>query len=39
LGTSTVAGKVEYRVTLESLMDRLDTNMLEACLQIDEECR
>jgi len=39
LGTSTVAGNFEYRVTLESLMDRLDTNMQEACLQIDKECR
>ncbi|XP_004507941.1 uncharacterized protein [Cicer arietinum] len=29
----------EYRVTLESLLDRLNTNMHEACLQIDKECR
>ncbi|KAH1216299.1 hypothetical protein GmHk_13G037233 [Glycine max] len=29
----------DYRVTMESLMDRLDTNMHEACLQIDKECR
>ncbi|XP_044462941.1 uncharacterized protein LOC123193922 isoform X2 [Mangifera indica] len=32
-------GSVEYRVTKESLVDRLNTNMHEACLQIDEECR
>ncbi|KAG5112610.1 hypothetical protein AAZX31_13G088200 [Glycine max] len=35
----TRSGNFEYRVTLESLMDRLDTNMHEACLQIDKECR
>ncbi|XP_027333853.1 uncharacterized protein LOC113848501 isoform X1 [Abrus precatorius] len=33
------SGKFEYRVTVESLMDRLDTNMHEACLQIDKDCR
>ncbi|TKY54476.1 2-hydroxy-6-oxo-6-(2'-aminophenyl)hexa-2,4-dienoic acid hydrolase [Spatholobus suberectus] len=33
------SGNFEYRVTLESLMDRLNTNMHEACLQIDKECR
>ncbi|KAK3210471.1 hypothetical protein Dsin_015177 [Dipteronia sinensis] len=33
------AGTVEYRVTEESLTDRLNTNMHEACLQIDKECR
>ncbi|KAL5768600.1 hypothetical protein ACOSQ2_015383 [Xanthoceras sorbifolium] len=33
------AGTVEYRVTVESLTDRLNTNMHEACLQIDKECR
>ncbi|XP_022639670.1 uncharacterized protein LOC106769539 isoform X2 [Vigna radiata var. radiata] len=33
------SGSFDYRVTLESLMDRLDTNMHEACLQIDKECR
>ncbi|KAK7329681.1 hypothetical protein VNO77_23856 [Canavalia gladiata] len=33
------SGNFEYRVTLESLMDRLDTNMHEACLQIDKDCR
>ncbi|XP_061361497.1 uncharacterized protein LOC133305331 [Gastrolobium bilobum] len=33
------SGSFDYRVTVESLMDRLDTNMHEACLQIDKECR
>ncbi|KAF1887485.1 hypothetical protein Lal_00040539 [Lupinus albus] len=33
------SGGFNYRVTLESLMDRLDTNMHEASLQIDKECR
>ncbi|XP_059432383.1 uncharacterized protein LOC132165726 isoform X2 [Corylus avellana] len=32
-------GVVNYRVTEEGLMDRLSTNMHEACLQIDKECR
>ncbi|KAB1209338.1 hypothetical protein CJ030_MR6G016559, partial [Morella rubra] len=32
-------GSVCYRVTEESLMERLSTNMHEACLQIDKECR
>ncbi|XP_059431412.1 uncharacterized protein LOC132164912 [Corylus avellana] len=32
-------GGVNYRVTEESLMDRLCTNMHEACLQIPKECR
>ncbi|CAL5199489.1 unnamed protein product [Lathyrus oleraceus] len=32
-------GSSDYRVTLESLLDRLDTNMHEACLQIDTKCR
>ncbi|XAR67154.1 Feruloyl esterase [Bertholletia excelsa] len=32
-------GEVSYRVTEESLMDRLHTNMHEACLQIDKNCR
>ncbi|KAI5399881.1 hypothetical protein KIW84_064996 [Lathyrus oleraceus] len=32
-------GSSDYRVTLESLLDRLDTNMHGACLQIDTECR
>ncbi|XP_069142970.1 uncharacterized protein [Solanum lycopersicum] len=33
------AGNVDYRVTEESLMDRLNTNMHDACLQIDKGCR
>ncbi|KAF8034132.1 hypothetical protein BT93_C0415 [Corymbia citriodora subsp. variegata] len=33
------SGTISYRVTLESLMDRLNTNMHEACLQIDKNCR
>ncbi|KAF7837897.1 alpha/beta hydrolase domain-containing protein isoform X2 [Senna tora] len=33
------SGDFEYRVTEESLMDRLNTNMHEACLKIDKECR
>ncbi|XP_010541068.1 PREDICTED: uncharacterized protein LOC104814624 [Tarenaya hassleriana] len=32
-------GNSGYRVTEESLMDRLNTNMQEACLKIDRECR
>ncbi|XP_008242358.1 PREDICTED: uncharacterized protein LOC103340695 isoform X1 [Prunus mume] len=32
-------GDVSYRVTEESLMDRLSTDMHEACLQIDKECQ
>lgn len=32
-------GEVYFRVTEESLMDRLNTNMHEACLQIDKNCR
>ncbi|XP_010453252.1 PREDICTED: uncharacterized protein LOC104735205 [Camelina sativa] len=32
-------GKFEYRVTEESLMDRLTTNTLEACLSLHENCR
>ncbi|MBA0747559.1 hypothetical protein Gogos_004466 [Gossypium gossypioides] len=30
---------IEYRVTEEALMDRLRTDMHEACLKIDKECR
>ncbi|KAB2077092.1 hypothetical protein ES319_A06G080000v1 [Gossypium barbadense] len=30
-------GGIEYRVTEEALMDRLRTDMLEACLKIDKE--
>ena len=29
----------DYRVTMESLLDRLDTNTYEACLQVDTKCR
>ncbi|PSR91741.1 hypothetical protein CEY00_Acc29088 [Actinidia chinensis var. chinensis] len=32
-------GKVDYRVTEESLMDRLETDMHEACLSIPNSCR
>ncbi|KAI5402511.1 hypothetical protein KIW84_050217 [Lathyrus oleraceus] len=32
-------GSPNYRVTVESLLDRLDTNMHEACLRIDIKCR
>lgn len=32
-------GKVEYRVTKQSLMDRLNTDMHAACHAIDKECR
>ncbi|CAL2274668.1 unnamed protein product [Prunus armeniaca] len=34
-----ILGDVSYRVTEESLMDRLSTDMHEACLQIDKEGR
>ncbi|KAM3362479.1 putative protein isoform X1 [Capsicum galapagoense] len=33
------AGDVDYRVTEESLMERINTNMHDACLQIDKGCR
>eukprot|EP00257_Ricinus_communis_P014149 XP_015571753.1 uncharacterized protein LOC8272558 [Ricinus communis] len=33
------AGTIIYRITLESLMDRLNTDVHKACLQIDKECR
>ncbi|XP_057433935.1 uncharacterized protein LOC130726648 isoform X2 [Lotus japonicus] len=33
------SGSFDFRVTEESLMDRLGTNMHEACLHIDKECR
>lgn len=33
------AGEVQYRVTEESMMDRLNTDMHKACSQIDNECR
>ncbi|XP_050220051.1 uncharacterized protein LOC126670381 [Mercurialis annua] len=32
-------GNIIYRITLESLMDRLNTDVHKACLQIDKECR
>ncbi|XP_059633117.1 uncharacterized protein LOC132275931 isoform X2 [Cornus florida] len=32
------SGEVDFRVTEESLMDRLNTNMHEACLKIDKGC-
>ncbi|GKB69995.1 putative alpha/beta hydrolases superfamily protein [Tanacetum coccineum] len=32
-------GEFLYRVTEDSLMERLNTNMYEACLQIDKDCR
>lgn len=34
-----MAGKFEYRVTEESLMDRLTTDTREACKLISKECR
>ncbi|XP_048133656.1 putative uncharacterized protein YDL057W isoform X3 [Rhodamnia argentea] len=33
------SGTISYRVPWEILMDRLNTNMHEACLQIDKNCR
>ncbi|XP_045811900.1 uncharacterized protein LOC123906093 [Trifolium pratense] len=35
----TKSGSVDYRVTEESLKDRLNINMHEECQQIDKECR
>ncbi|KAK4432894.1 hypothetical protein Salat_1051600, partial [Sesamum alatum] len=35
----TRTGEVDYRVTEESMMERLNTNMHEACLSIDKRCR
>ncbi|EYU29890.1 hypothetical protein MIMGU_mgv1a020778mg, partial [Erythranthe guttata] len=32
-------GGVHYRVTEESMMERLNTNMHEACLSVDPKCR
>lgn len=32
-------GELEYRVTEESMKDRVNTNMREACLSIDASCR
>ncbi|KAM7509679.1 hypothetical protein LguiA_020132 [Lonicera macranthoides] len=39
IDVTTRTGEVCYRVTEESLMDRLNTNMHESCLKIDKECR
>ncbi|AES65449.2 esterase/lipase/thioesterase family protein [Medicago truncatula] len=39
IDVKTKSGSLDYRVTKESLMDRMGTNMHEACLQIDKECR
>lgn len=33
------SGGIDFRITYESLMDRLNTNVPEACLKIDKECR
>ncbi|CAK8564035.1 unnamed protein product [Lathyrus sativus] len=35
----TKSGSVDYRITEESLKDRLSINMHETCMQIDKECR
>ncbi|KAF3960948.1 hypothetical protein CMV_014381 [Castanea mollissima] len=39
IDVKTKTGSVDYRVTEESLLERLSTNMHEACLKIDKECR
>ncbi|XP_041007264.1 uncharacterized protein LOC121251922 isoform X1 [Juglans microcarpa x Juglans regia] len=39
IDVKSIQGDFIYRVTEESLMDRLSTNMHKACLQIDKECR
>ncbi|KAE9601612.1 hypothetical protein Lal_00040596 [Lupinus albus] len=39
IDVKTNSGSVEYRVTEESLKERLSINMHEECLQIDKECR
>lgn len=36
---SKISGNVVYRATKEGLMDRWNTNVHEACLKIDKECR
>lgn len=33
------SGGIEYRVTEEGLLERINTDMHEACLKIDEKCR
>jgi hypothetical protein len=38
LRTHIVAGSLDYRVTEESLMEVLGTNLDEICPQIDKEC-
>ncbi|GER37120.1 alpha/beta-Hydrolases superfamily protein [Striga asiatica] len=35
----TKSGEVDYRVTLESMMERLNTDMHESALTIDKKCR
>ncbi|KAK6139665.1 hypothetical protein DH2020_026583 [Rehmannia glutinosa] len=39
IDVKTRAGLVDYRVTEESVMEALNTNMHDACLLIDERCR
>ncbi|OIW19380.1 hypothetical protein TanjilG_03514 [Lupinus angustifolius] len=39
IDVKTKSGSVEYRVTEESLKERLSINVHEQCLQIDKECR
>lgn len=36
---SNIVGRLEYRVTKESLMDRLTTDTRAACLAIPQSCR
>lgn len=39
LDVKSKTGQVNYRVTIDGLMDRLSTNMHEACLKIGKQCR
>ncbi|KAK6151956.1 hypothetical protein DH2020_014591 [Rehmannia glutinosa] len=39
IDVKTRSGEIDYQVTEESMMERLNTNMHEACLSIDERCR
>ncbi|KAG8367222.1 hypothetical protein BUALT_Bualt16G0050200 [Buddleja alternifolia] len=39
IDVKTRTGEGDYQVTEESMMERLNTNMHEACLSIDEKCR
>lgn len=39
IDVKTRTGEVSYQVTEESLMDRLNTNVPEACLHINKDCR